>query len=113
MVFRLYILFILICFVVLFTPCFIVGACCLFVATILWPFGQTIRYRNWRRSQIDAEKPLAFGIQSIKLQRQNFKAISHVFSRYPMLEKTLKRMSVIFDDMHVEDRNYVWVSVQT
>lgn len=116
MFFRFYILIMpvvwgLILYVTFHTGSWILGTIIILFFIILPPFGQIIRYRNWRKSQVNTEKSLAFGLQSIRLQKQNFKAICYIFSKYPMLKETFKKMSIIFDDMHVEGRNYVWVSL--
>lgn len=116
MVFRFYILIMpiilgFVLYITLQTESWILGSIIILSFIILPPFGQVIRYRNWRKSQVNTEKSLAFGMQSISLQKQNFKAISYIFSRYTALEKFFKKLSIIFDDMHVEGRNYVWVSL--
>jgi len=106
MAFRGYMLLLLASLIVLFTRCWIVGAAGILFTIILWPITGINNYKSWKKSNSKVKRSLSFGMKSIIIQKQNFKAIDFVFSKIPLLQifnkSFFKKMSVVFDDMHVK-----------
>lgn len=71
-----------------------------FVLLLSWP-AIALNHSKWKKSQAHIEKSLSFGIKSMKRQKQNFKAINFVFAKVPLVQKLLKKASILLDDMHV------------
>ncbi len=75
------------------------------IGALLWIFCIILItrsvYKNWRRVNVNhLDKSLSFGIKYMSRQKLNFKAINMICRKYPVVSVTLKRLSILFDDMH-------------
>jgi predicted tellurium resistance membrane protein TerC len=101
MFFRFYILSILSCLVMLFTPLWGVSYVILFWILIIL-IRMHFYYKKWKKQQArHYSKTLSFCIKSMNRQKQNFRIINRLLKN-EILKNFFKRASILFDDINVK-----------
>lgn len=101
MVFRAAVILSILGVVLLNTPLSFIGNLLLFLLAVRFYF--IYRTCIMRRAKIHAtNKSLAFGMKSLKVQKENFKIINFIFRFSSLVSRILKKLSVMYDDLYIE-----------